>query len=211
MADTKISALTGATTPLAGTEVLPIVQSGATVKVAVSNLTAGRAVSVSTLTATTTIGVGAATPAASGAGITFPASQSASSDANTLDDYEEGTWTPSIGGTATYAHQVGTYRKIGGLVYASYSMAITLVGTGSVFGLINLPFTSAARTQPYFGYSGNFTSLATSVFFLYTYNDAGTTNLNHGGTTGTSTTSVVPITACGNGTILSGTIVYPAA
>jgi len=42
MADKKISALTGATTPLAGTEVLPIVQSGSTVKVAVSDLTAGR-------------------------------------------------------------------------------------------------------------------------------------------------------------------------
>jgi hypothetical protein len=49
MADKKISALTGATTPLAGTEVLPIVQSGATVKVAVSDLTAGRAVAASTL------------------------------------------------------------------------------------------------------------------------------------------------------------------
>ena len=50
MADLKISALTGATTPLAGTEVLPIVQGGATVKVAVSNLTAGRAVSTGALT-----------------------------------------------------------------------------------------------------------------------------------------------------------------
>jgi hypothetical protein len=45
MADKKISALTASTTPLAGTEVLPIVQSGATVKVAVSDLTAGRTVS----------------------------------------------------------------------------------------------------------------------------------------------------------------------
>lgn len=44
MADKKISQLTGATTPLAGTEVLPIVQGGSTVKVAVSNLTAGRSV-----------------------------------------------------------------------------------------------------------------------------------------------------------------------
>jgi len=49
MADKKISALTSATTPLAGTEVLPIVQGGATVKVAVSNLTAGRAISASTV------------------------------------------------------------------------------------------------------------------------------------------------------------------
>ena len=51
MADKKISALTAATTPLAGTEVLPIVQSGSTVKVAVSNLTAGRAVSALSYTA----------------------------------------------------------------------------------------------------------------------------------------------------------------
>jgi hypothetical protein len=39
MANTKISALTSATTPLAGTEVLPIVQTGATVKVATNDLT----------------------------------------------------------------------------------------------------------------------------------------------------------------------------
>lgn len=50
MADTKISALPAATTPLAGTEVLPIVQSGATVKVSVDNLTTGKAVSVASLT-----------------------------------------------------------------------------------------------------------------------------------------------------------------
>ena len=56
MADKKISALTGATTPLAGTEVLPIVQSGATVKVAVSDLTAGRVVSATQLTSTIAIG-----------------------------------------------------------------------------------------------------------------------------------------------------------
>lgn len=52
MADKKISALTAASTPLAGTEVLPIVQSSTTVKVAVSDLTAGRAVSGSSFTVT---------------------------------------------------------------------------------------------------------------------------------------------------------------
>lgn len=52
MADKKISALTGAATPLAGTEVLPIVQSGSTVKVSVANLTAGRAVSGDSFAAT---------------------------------------------------------------------------------------------------------------------------------------------------------------
>jgi hypothetical protein len=53
MADLKISQLPAATTPLAGTEVLPIVQGGSTVQVSVNNLTAGKAVSATTLTATT--------------------------------------------------------------------------------------------------------------------------------------------------------------
>lgn len=52
MADKKISALTAATTPLAGTEVLPIVQGGSTVKVSAANLTAGRAVAASSITTT---------------------------------------------------------------------------------------------------------------------------------------------------------------
>ena len=53
MADKKISELTAATTPLAGTEVLPIVQSNSTKKVAVSDLTAGRAISASEVTVST--------------------------------------------------------------------------------------------------------------------------------------------------------------
>ena len=57
MADLKISALTAASTPLAGTEVLPIVQSSTTKKVSVANLTAGRAVSM----ASAAIGSGATT------------------------------------------------------------------------------------------------------------------------------------------------------
>lgn len=60
MADKKISALTGAATPLAGTEVLPIVQSGATVKVSVDNLTNGKIVNASGLQ----VGNIGATPAA---------------------------------------------------------------------------------------------------------------------------------------------------
>jgi hypothetical protein len=58
MADKKISALTGATTPLAGTEVLPIVQGGATVKVSVANLTDGRDITASALG----VGTAPATP-----------------------------------------------------------------------------------------------------------------------------------------------------
>jgi hypothetical protein len=70
------------------------------------------------------ISVGNATPTTSGAGITFPATQSASSDANTLDDYEEGTWTPALQGSSTagtYTYDTdrtgGNYTKIGNTVY----------------------------------------------------------------------------------------------
>ena len=52
MADVKISALPGATTPVAGSEVLPIVQGGVTKKVSIDNLTAGKAVSGLSFTAT---------------------------------------------------------------------------------------------------------------------------------------------------------------
>jgi hypothetical protein len=101
-----------------------------------------------TLISATTIGVGGATPSTSGAGITFPATQSASTDANTLDDYEEGTWTPVIqgtttNGTATYTSNAGRYVKIGRLVfietYVGYNSGN---GTGSL-RLGGLPFTAA--------------------------------------------------------------------
>jgi hypothetical protein len=57
MADVKISALPTATTPLGGTEVLPIVQSGTTKKVSIADVTAGRAISASSLTLSSPLGV----------------------------------------------------------------------------------------------------------------------------------------------------------
>jgi len=103
----------------------------------------------------TTIGVGGATPSSNGSGITFPATQSASSDANTLDDYEEGTWTPAItfgGGSTgiTYSIRVGTYRKVGSLVVAQ--CFIILSNKGSSTGPSNVagfPFTSTSVSNAY--------------------------------------------------------------
>jgi hypothetical protein len=62
MADTKISALTASTTPLAGTEVLPIVQSSTTKQVSVANLTAGRSFDALGMTLTSTDAGAAAAP-----------------------------------------------------------------------------------------------------------------------------------------------------
>jgi hypothetical protein len=89
------------------------------------------------------IGVGGATPSTSGSGITFPASQSASSNANTLDDYEEGTWTPTISGGytgVTYAAQHGWYTKAGRFVNISARIQFSGTANASAFSIIGLPF-----------------------------------------------------------------------
>jgi hypothetical protein len=93
-----------------------------------------------------TIGVGGATPATSGAGITFPASVSDSSDANTLDDYEEGTWTPSFSsaGSPVYTVQFGRYTKIGRVVYCSVSIRVSSgISSASTITLGGIPFAAA--------------------------------------------------------------------
>ena len=101
--------------------------------------------------ASTTLGVGGATPSASGSGITFPATQSASSDVNTLDDYEEGTWTPVISAngsgspTFTLVAASGNYIKIGRQVTITCSYQYSSIGTvgGSYAFMTGLPFTVA--------------------------------------------------------------------
>ena len=93
------------------------------------------------------IGVGAATPSTSGVGITFPATFSNSTNANTLDDYEEGNWTPTITGTTaptvTYNTRLGRYRKIGSQVTVSASIQVnSCTGGSGNFYFTGLPFQS---------------------------------------------------------------------
>jgi hypothetical protein len=65
--------------------------------------------------------------------------------ANALDDYEEGTWTPTIvggttTGTVTYGTRTGTYRKVGSIVTVSYYINWSShTGTGQM-RLAGLPF-----------------------------------------------------------------------
>ena len=99
----------------------------------------------------TTVSVGAATPSASGAGITFPATQSASTDVNTLDDYEEGTWTPSLTigvGSLTYTTQTGTYTKIGRLVTLQIQIVIATATTPASYIVIqNFPYAPSGANR----------------------------------------------------------------
>jgi len=83
-------------------------------------------------------------------GIGFPATQISSSDANTLDDYEEGTWTPvvtSLTGSITTYTSAGQYRKIGSLVVAQFQYGLTNNGTGATaIALGGLPFAGTTNT-----------------------------------------------------------------
>ena len=82
-------------------------------------------------------------------GIKFPATQVPSSDPNTLDDYEEGAFTPSIRGettvgTATYTNRQGRYIKIGGVVHFQiYLNWSSLTGTGAMI-ITGLPFVNGS-------------------------------------------------------------------
>jgi len=79
--------------------------------------------------------------------VAFPATQVASADANTLDDYEEGTWTATLSDSnsdAGMATTTGVYTKIGRMVYCEIQMRNNnLTGITSTVRISGLPFTSA--------------------------------------------------------------------
>ena len=124
----------------------------------------------------TTIGVGNATPSASGAGITFPATQSASTDANTLDDYEEGTFTPTLAagfssGPTSYAYQAGSYEKIGKLVYFQLDIyPVGAISAAATIAIGGLPFTSATSPIGFGGgnisYQSSFDTNAGDIYHI---------------------------------------------
>ena len=129
---------------------------------------------------------------ATGVGITFPATQSASSNANTLDDYEEGTWTPSIGGTATYNEAVGNYVKVGKMVTVNADIWIASIGTGSAGTVSGLPFTKASGyNQGCYTYYWN--ALSVSITNLYPWIDTTTVKFHTVGAAATGVNNTINI------------------
>jgi hypothetical protein len=131
------------------------------------------------------ISVGNATPTTSGAGITFPASQSASTDANTLDDYEEGTWTPNQGAGLTVIgafSSAGTYVKIGRVVTI----------TGKVTGATSVAVAQASIISSNLPFTGSTDSLGSAS------NNALTVAGGTYGTTNASLYSTIAISATTN-------------
>ena len=80
--------------------------------------------------------------------IAFNATQSASTNANTLDDYEEGTWTPTFSNySGTDQNATGYYTKFGNLVIAGCRIGTDGTSDSSVAQIAGLPFTVRASTQ----------------------------------------------------------------
>tara|TARA_R100000353_G_scaffold116695_1_gene83342 strand:+ start:774 stop:1271 length:498 start_codon:yes stop_codon:yes gene_type:complete len=98
-------------------------------------------------------------PAISGASLTnlpaatsvaFPATQSASANANTLDDYEEGSWTPTVSATSgsitSYTVTAAQYTKIGRLVTIHVYFDVGNHGSASGKVKCTLPFTTGSTS-----------------------------------------------------------------
>jgi len=101
--------------------------------------------------------------------------------ANTLEDYEEGSWTPNIGGNATYNNQQGIYTKIGRYVNAHFDITINAIGSGAATILSGFPFAAnAGSVTPTMGvYSGHcsyYSDINSNVYSLDMYIINGQTN-----------------------------------
>ena len=115
--------------------------------------------------------------------IGFNATQSASADANTLDDYEEGTWTPVISGATGVTNLTGSYRKVGSLVTVWVYMLNGNIGGSPSYTITGLPFTvnevrsTTSSIASYDAFASNATSVlgllaisSTQIDFLYNVN-----------------------------------------
>jgi hypothetical protein len=160
--------------------------------------TAGNTISFTqamTLNANGVLALQGAVTNANGVGITFPttAISHSSSNANTLDDYEEGTFTPTIvysgTNTPTYVYQLGRYTKVGRIVQLQMLFSWNENGSTGNVTVGNLPFTSVtsfARSVPSivsFGLTGLPVNLSvtgivlsnSTTIALYLNDNAGTT------------------------------------
>ena len=138
-------------------------------------------------------------------GITFPATAVAASDANTLDDYEEGTWTPvvsfggaSVGITGTFS---GTYTKVGNVVTVCYIVSFTSKGTSTgSMKVAGLPFTAGNvnNTISGFGYVHRLAALQTAgqMYFALDGTDINPkfVGYNSGNTTALTNTDIIDST-----------------
>ena len=129
--------------------------------------------------------------------------------ANTLDDYEEGTWTPSVGGNASYHLQSGTFTKIGRLVHAHGVCQVNVLGTGSTTTMSGFPFASVnSGGANMSGSIGLFLYLAVNVLNLEMYFSNGNTVTAFKGNTSASGNQSGNLAIFGNNARVDFSITY---
>ena len=106
-------------------------------------------------------------------GIQFPATQSASANANTLDDYEEGTWTPG-GNVVSLTATAGIYTKVGNVVHVNGSWTYPINSDANAATISGLPFTSSNNAA---NYAGTVTISTYGSDNLYPFINAGTNQI----------------------------------
>ena len=132
--------------------------------------------------------------------------------ANKLDDYEEGTWTPTLGGNTTYHAQVGKYTKIGNVVHVGAVIQANVLGTGSTTTVSGLPFTSSNAGSGYQGGDiGFYYFLANNVMSLDVQMGNNTTTCGFSGRSSAGNTITSTIAVFGNGARIDFSITYYVA
>ena len=141
----------------------------------------------------------------SGSGIDFSATaQAPGSTSELFDDYEEGSWTSLVGGTATYGANSGRYTKIGRQVFATFDLNITIIGTGSTSVITGLPFPVGDAIAE--GVSINFYSgLANNVVELNAYVIDSEIRFRAMSSAGSGLTEIAVL---GSGCRVTGTAIY---
>jgi len=147
--------------------------------------------------------------------IKFPATQNASSDVNTLDDYEEGTWTPALafGGASvgiTYTSQQGGYVKIGKLVtyYGSISLSNKGSSTGSAT-VTGLPFSGTGSIASYG--SIKWTGMTAALQSAIIESGSGTTAALYGQTAGATGSAALTDASFANSSLIQFSFTQVAA
>jgi len=79
-----------------------------------------------------------------------------------VSGFEEGFWTPSLGGNTTYNLQIGYYTRIGGIVFITCSLDILTIGTGNPLAISGLPYLSKKGISQVIPVSGAF-NIATAI------------------------------------------------
>ena len=141
---------------------------------------------------------------ANGQGIDFSATPGTGTS-ELLNDYEEGTFSFTLlGGSGTFTSQTNRYTKIGRVVTVNFDVTINAISGSGADTLVGLPFACLSGAA-YAGSIGFFSSAANAITFATIY--ASTTTLYLIGLLAAGT-SVVTWNALGNGTRITGTIVY---